>query len=58
MLTGDTSDGSFVDQLSVHVIGGDSGNGLDFGIVHNNSVALDMAKALALAHHIGVKILY
>ena len=52
---GDLADGGFVDQLSLRAVGNDGGNGLNVGIIHDDGVALHMAEASGVAHHLGIE---
>ena len=51
LVAGDLADGGLVDQLGVGTVGGDGRDGLDAGVAHDDAVALNVAKALGVAHH-------
>ena len=44
-----------MDQLGLSAVGGDLRNRADFGVPHDDGVALDVAEALGIAHHPGIE---
>ena len=44
-----------MDELGLGGVGGDGGDGADVGLVHDDGVALDVAEALGVAHHLGIE---
>ena len=47
-----------MNQLGFRAVGRNGGNGLDFGVTHDDGVTLHMTEALGIAGHLGIENLH